>query len=397
VGSTPIPADQELRVAVDARSLNCAHLRGMGRYVREVITRGSNLGRVRWLLLADRPDRPFHFPEGVGADRELFTCRGYRFHAWGELALPWHVSRRSVDVLYCPSTAAPWWQPVPTVVTIHDTLCWSPDDPDLGPHARYVLPAAYRKCAAVITISQSSYRDIVAKWPGLEPKLHVIPHGVDDLYLNAAPSGLSDLLRGMGVRPPYLLYLGGELPRKRAEWAVEVLAALGDPRVGLVLCGLKPAAQERVRSGAPPEVRSRLVFPSFVPDGDMVRLYQNAVALLYPTLYEGFGFPALEAQAVGTPALFSAVGSLAELVGPGATVLPTHDRDAWVEACRKLVAERGDQPRPREAARDWARRFSWDVSAARHLEVFRSAAVKVRKRRGPHRWPQLVQSGQEER
>jgi alpha-1,3-rhamnosyl/mannosyltransferase len=180
----------------------------------------------------------------------------------------------------------------------------------------------------------------------------------------------------MGVRPPYFLYHGGELPRKRAEWAVQVLTSLDDPRVSLVLCGLNLAAQARVRAAAQPEVRPRLLFAPFVPDNDMVRLYQNAVALLYPTLYEGFGFPALEAQAVGTPAVFSALGSLAELQGPGAVVLPPHDLDTWVGVCRKLLAERGDNPRPLEEARRWARQFSWEVSAARHLEVFREAAIR---------------------
>src|SRR5262249_46173389 len=100
-------------------------------------------------------------------------------------------------------------------------------------------------------------------------------------------------------------------------------------------------------------------------------------------LYEGFGFPALEAQAVGTPALFSALGSLAELQGPGAVVLPPQDLSSWVEVCRQLVAERGEQPQPRQEARCWARQFSWQVSAARHLEVYRLAAAT--RRRAPHR------------
>ena len=202
MASRPTPETVKLRVAVDARSLNVVHLRGMGRYLREVITRGSALDAVQWLLLSDRPDRPFHLPEVAGVRSELFSCRGYRFHAWDQLALPWHVARRSVDVLHCPSTVAPWWQPVPTVVTIHDTLPWAPEDPDRDAHTDYLLPAAYRKCAAVITISKSSQRDILQKWPELGAKLHVVPHGVDEAYLNAVPCGLSESLLAMGVRRP---------------------------------------------------------------------------------------------------------------------------------------------------------------------------------------------------
>jgi alpha-1,3-rhamnosyl/mannosyltransferase len=364
----------ELRVAVDGRCLNCVHLRGMGRYLKEIITRGSAIERVQWHIFADHPERPFHLPDLPGVRKELFSFRGCRFHAWDQLALPWRVARRQVDVLHCPSTGASWWQPVPTVVTVHDTLLWAPDDPDRGRFVESVLPAAYRKSAAIITISNSSYRDIASKWPSLKCKLHVIPHGVDSAYLEAGPSALSEPLLKMGVRSPYLLYLGGELARKRAEWAAEVLFALRDTALILVFCGLKLAAQDRVRRAANPEIRERLVFAPYVSEEDMVRLYQNAVALLYPTLYEGFGFPALEAQAVGTPALFSPLGSLAELAGPGAVILPPYDLEAWVNVCRKLLAERGEQPRPRDDARRWARQFSWDSSAARHLEVYRRAA-----------------------
>jgi glycosyltransferase involved in cell wall biosynthesis len=354
----------------------------MGRYLREVIIRGLASGRVLWELFADRPDLPFHLPELDGVRKAIFAQRGYRFHLWDQWALPWRTLRQRVDVLHCPATGAPWWQPVPTVVTLHDTLLWAPEDPDRGKYTEYVLPAAYRKCAAIITISKSSYNDIVAKWPGLKPKLHVIPHGVDDSYLYAPPVGLSETLRGMGVRAPYLLYLGGELPRKRAEWAVEVLTGLADPRVSLVFCGLNADAQARVREAARPEVRPRLLFAPFLSDGDMVRLYQNAVALLYPTLYEGFGFPALEAQAVGTPALFSALGSLAELQGPGAVVLPSQDLTAWVEVCRKLVAERGEEQVPREESRRWAQQFSWEVSTTSHLEIYCMVAATHRRKVG---------------
>jgi glycosyltransferase involved in cell wall biosynthesis len=369
--------DRNLRIAVDARCLNCSHLRGMGRYVREVITRIRSNSRSEWHLFGDRPDLPFHLSELPGTRKDIFVLRGSRFRTWEQFALPWHAMQENVDVLHCPATAAPWWQPVPTIVTVHDTLAWAADDPDLGAFTERLLPIIYRKAASIITISKSSRNDIIGKWPHLDSKLHVIPHGVDDIYLNAEPAGLTDGLRVIGVRQPYLLYLGGELLRKRAEWAVDVLAGLRDPHVSLVLCGLSAAAQARVRAAARPEIRGRLVFTPFIPDSDLVRLYQNAVCLLYPTLYEGFGFPALEAQAVGTPAVFSAVGSLAELQGPGAVVLPPHELPAWVDACMQLLAQRRQQSRPNEDARRWARQFSWDVSAARHLQLYQKAASNV--------------------
>jgi alpha-1,3-rhamnosyl/mannosyltransferase len=137
-----------------------------------------------------------------------------------------------------------------------------------------------------------------------------------------------------------------------------------------VVLGVPAASHDAARAALAPGIRARVLFAPFVAQAAMPRLYQNAAALLYPTLYEGFGFPALEAQAVGTPVLMSALGSLAELVGPGAVVLAPEDRDGWVAALRRALTH-NDNPEP---ARRWARQFSWDASAAAHRAIYRHAA-----------------------
>lgn len=107
----------------------------------------------------------------------------------------------------------------------------------------------------------------------------------------------------------------------------------------------------------------------------MPALYRRALAVLYPTLYEGFGFPALEAQAVGTPVLFSALGSLKELEGPLARVLPPDDLRAWVDTCKEILERPTPEQTAVDAARRWARQFSWSVSARRHVEIYRESAA----------------------
>lgn len=214
-------------------------------------------------------------------------------------------------------------------------------------------------------------------WPWLENKLHVIPHGISDVYLNTQseskhPQGLEAVRMGS-----YLLYVGGALERKRFPWATSILARMDSPDLRLLACGFCEAEREKARTLLEPSLRDRVIFLPFVEEVDMACLYRQAVAVLYPTLYEGFGFPALEAQAVGTPVLFSALGSLGELEGPAAVILPPHDLDAWVRTCRRLLAQRGEARTPNEAALKWARRYSWEVSAARHLELYVTAAKHV--------------------
>jgi glycosyltransferase involved in cell wall biosynthesis len=371
-------------VAVDARCLNVPHLRGMGKALHELVRGVQRLRPLCWELYADRPDLPFHAPAVEGARVGVVAQRGYRFHAWEQFWLPRRVRRDRPDLLHCPATRAPWWQPVPTLVTVHDAIPWTGDDPDWPPgwYRERLLPAAFRKAAAVITDSECSRRDLVRRWPELGETIRVVPLGVGEHYLHARAEPPGPGLEARGVRRPYLLYLGGGIARKRLDWALRVVEALDEPSVRLVVCGVEEAAWGGVRASVRPQLRERLCLLPFVPEEEMPRLYQNAAAVLYPTLYEGFGLPVLEAQALGTPILFSALGSLAELEGPGSVVLAAEDLAGWTAACAQLLRERGLAPRPNERARSWARAYSWEKVAARVLGVYREVRGRQARKTG---------------
>ena len=362
-----------MRVAIDARSLNNEHIRGMGRCLWELIARSGASAQTHWHVLSDRPDLPLHVPQNAHVTSHLFECRGYRFRTWEQWALPRKARQLKADLLHCPAGRLPWWQPVPTIVTLHDTMPWQHDEPmwPRGWYTDWLIPRALHKAAAVITVSETSKKDILRRWPNLEAKLHVIPNGICDSYHKVNPGPLSPTLQSMGVQSPYFLYVGGAIERKRPEWAIKVLEQLNDPDVQLVLCGIGRHGQESILRLIPKELQHRVCIPTFVPEEEMPRLYQNAVAVLYPTLYEGFGLPVVEAHAVGTPILFSEVGSLTELVGPSAIVLPTNELSAWIDVCRKLLATRRMHSQPDKSARSWATRFSWSTFADRNLEVYR--------------------------
>ena len=366
-------SERPLRVAVDARCLNTHHLRGMGKALFELVRRTSSAGIVEWHLFGDRPDQPVHSPSGP-VDFTVFETPGYRLHTWEQLGFPLKVWQAGVDVVHAPATVTPWWQPVPTVVTINDTIPWTQSDPALPPgfYRDRLLPSAYGRASALVAISDCSRRDIVALWPHLAAKVHVVPLGVDERYLDATMESGRVVVGERPVTEPYLLYFGGSDPRKRLDWAFDVWRAIAATGVSLVVCGLEPALFDRVRGSIPRELSDQLFLAPFIPENEMPRLYMRAAAVLYPTLYEGFGLPALEAQAVGTPVLFSDVGSLSELKGPGAHVLPVNDIGAWISAVSGIVGSRTVTPRPDTDARQWARQFSWDVYAQRIIAVYHS-------------------------
>jgi glycosyltransferase involved in cell wall biosynthesis len=373
VPSEPPP----LRVGIDARCLNTRHPRGMGKYVTEVISHIGRTENLSWRLFSDRPEEVFHKPKGIDGEIDLFDMKGYRFHTWEQIGLPWRAWRTGIQVLHCTATTLPYWQPIPTVVTLHDILPWKRPIGDRYErwYRNSLVPAAFSRCAAVITISESSRQDILGLWPWLEHKLHVIPHGVSDIYQSAEKFSLSAQLEASLGGGSYFLYVGGAIERKRFAWAAEVFERLDSGNLKLAVCGFGDEEREKAQKALRPELRTRVCFLPYVNEIDMPGLYQHAVGVLYPTLYEGFGLPALEAQAVGTPVLFSDLSSLKELKGPGAVVLPVDELDAWVQTCNHLLAEPAATRNPDNAARSWALQFSWEASANRHLAIYRDAAA----------------------
>lgn len=370
-----------LQIGIIARTLNVQHLRGTGRYVQELLRNTRAEDDVRWTAYGHDPSRPFNVPGNLLGRTEVFDFRGDRFHLWEQLGLPLKLRGSPVQLLHGAENTVPIWQPVPTVVTIHDTVLWEEDRQGLDRHYLHdVQGLAYRRCAAVITISESSRRDIAARWPFLADRLTVVPHGIGDEFFSDVRAPLPAVLQQALGQAPYLLYLGGAQPRKRFDWALELLARSGREDLHLIGCGFGAgtAPLERV----PEALRGRVHFAPFVQDVELVALYRGAVAAIYPTLYEGFGFPAVEAQAAGTPVLFSPVSSLVDLVGPLAWTQEAQDFDAWLRALKEVL----DLPasvRAEKAAQgiEWSRRFSWRRSVEGHFAVYREVLEREAARR----------------
>lgn len=366
-----------MKIGLVARCLNTPHVRGMGKYVMELLRHSND--DIAWHLFADDPRHPLLHPDGPRFTPDIFEFRGDRFRLWEQLGLPLRARRLPLTLLHCTEGALPLWQPLPTVVTLHDTLAFEERSDTAGERLYWdhVIPAALKRATHVITISESSRRDILARWPELEPRLTVIHHGIETAYFEPPTAPVPTKLREALGGAAYAVYLGGPMKRKRFDWALQVLAAQPDPALKLVACGFGADARESTHRALPHELQGRVLFAEFLSDAELLALYRGAVAVLYPTLYEGFGFPAVEAQAAGTPVIFSPLGSLAELVGPLTTLVPAEDLPAWAAALHE-AATLSPEARADKAARAsaWAQGFRWGESYRRHLEVYRRVAAR---------------------
>jgi glycosyltransferase involved in cell wall biosynthesis len=255
--------------------------------------------------------------------------------------------RGGVDVLHCPTFRGPPAARVPLVVTVHDLAVlrhpewfnrWT------RAYSRVAVPRVVRAAARVIAVSEATRRELHEL---LDVDATVIPNGVDDVFTPEGPAAEGD----------YVLAVGTLEPRKNLARTVEAAG-----RAGLELRVVGARGWGGVEA---PGWLGR------VDDAELARLYRGAACVAYPSLYEGFGIPVLEAMACGAPVVTSRGGATGEVAGGAAVLVDPLDVDAIAAGIRDAVARR-DELRELGLAR--ARDFSWDESARLTLDVYREAA-----------------------
>lgn len=266
------------------------------------------------------------------------------------------------------------------VVTVHDTvlLRW-PEEGRAFPGAARVL----RRCAAVLTVSEYSKGEIVSAYGTSPDRVHVIPNGLDADRFNpeSATGATGEAQRLLGFDGPYVLYVGGFTPRKNVRRLLEAFGALAAHQdtpsdLRLVLAGTVVHGRTELSRALPPGYpMDRLTWLGHVPDDMLAPLYGRATLLAMPTLYEGFGMPAIEAQACGTPVLTSSTTACPEIAGPAAVLVDPTDVEGITDGMARLLRESPNMRTERVAlGRQNARRFDWSVSAQAVADVYRRIA-----------------------
>ncbi|QQR73117.1 MAG: glycosyltransferase family 4 protein [Holophagales bacterium] len=369
-------------IGIDARKLGDF---GIGTYVQGLLGGISRLDHEnRFVVFVRRAGEP-HLPP-LPSNFEVLRAEAPGYSLRELIGLSWSLRRRPLDLYHATHYSLPAALPSACVVTVHDLIHLLFPEHLPGRvallYARLMLGRAARLARRVIAVSQATSADLQRELGLAESRIDVVPNGLDAAFLR--PVGTSELrarLAALGVATPYLLFLGNPKPHKnlaRLLAAYRRLVDRGDEPPRLVLAGardreLAELAAETVRSG----LGERIQILGHVPAADLPALLQGATLFLFPSLYEGFGLPVLEAMATGTAVLAADVPALRELTGGCAHLVDPLDVEALAAGIAHCL---GDTPRRESLAargHERAREFSWELTARRTLAVYARALGRL--------------------
>jgi glycosyltransferase involved in cell wall biosynthesis len=236
-----------------------------------------------------------------------------------------------------------------------------------------MLRLAVRRAARLVTVSESTRRDLEDLLGAPGERIRVIPNGVGARFQPARdPSALARSLGHLAVAPPYWLFVGNPLPHKNLEGLLDAVSGLDPGLGGLVVVGVRPAARARVDAAvARRQLGPRVRILAPVTEDVLPVLYQGALALVMPSLWEGFGLPVVEAMACGTPVIASDRGALPEVLGGVGLSVDPLNVDALREALYSVAVDRSVGAALSAAGLARARAFSWHAAAEATLAVYR--------------------------
>ena len=358
-------------VAIDARMINHS---GIGTHLRGLLE-GFALSKTppTFTLLGDPPALAAW---EMCARHELVSYTAKIYSLGEQLHFPFRQLRGKV--LHSPHYNVPVLRQKRLAVTVHDLIhLLFPEVLNSSlksAYARFLMNAVKRRATRIIAVSENTRRDLIERL-GIKPeRIRVIHNAISESFKAEDDEvRIRQLSAQLSLPAEYLLAVGIDKPHKNLARLIEVLAALWQSKrlaLPLVIVGVDPARSALPKLAADLRAADKVHFVAPAGYGEMPVIYQRARALIFPSLYEGFGLPVLEAQAVGTPVAASNAASLPEVAGEGALFFSPTDQEGMGYQITKLVEDESVRARLRSTGLENIKRFSWRESARQTLEVY---------------------------
>ncbi len=316
-----------------------------------------------------------HFGEYPNAEWKILPAQ----RLWSQYRLAKEVRSNPPDVLFVPSHVVPLLTTIPAVVTIHDLAYkYFPEAyPKLA--RRYLdisTGISASKAKKIIVPSQATADDLVKFYKVSRHKIALIPHGFDSSeYCLPQPEEQSPHPK------PYVYFVGRLETRKNVVLLIDAFALLAKEikDIELVLAGKPGEGYDKIEqklNGLPQAIRSRITLAGYLSTDESARYMRHAKIFAFPSLYEGFGIPLLEAFASGTPTISSNAPPLPEVAGDAAMLLPPQNALSWAAAMSRIIHQKEVGEKLTKAGLERVKNYSWNSSAQATLEVIEHASQK---------------------
>jgi len=364
-----------VRIAIDARKL---HDYGIGTYVRNLVLGLARLDCGDNYVLFCR-DADADWIRALGPRFEPVVERAGNYSLREQFSVPFALSRARVDLFHAPHYVVSPLVTTPFVVTIHDCihLRFPKDLPNRAAHAyvRTMMGMSAKRSKRVLTVSRASKDDILHYLHVPADKVEVIYNALDERLASPPTEADVEMVRErFQLTSPFILYTGNIKPHKNVDRLIEAYSILHRRGVGdvkLLIIGDAISKYPNLRRLVHRfQLHQQVRFLGFVPDATLAVLYKLASVFVFPSRYEGFGLPPLEAMAAGVPVVTSNVSSLPEVVGDAALLIDPMDAGAIADAMARVLGDRALAAELVRRGHERVKAFSWDRSVQRVSAVY---------------------------
>lgn len=391
-----------MRIGIDARFYGPIG-KGLGRYTQEIvdnIIKMVDLSQVSVVVFLS----PENFNEFSISHKNIKKIKiRMHWYSWQEqIFFPWFIWREKLDLIHYPHFNVPVFTPCRFVVTIHDLILTHFPTTRATTHSplvyyfknlayRFVIKQAIKRSQKVITVSNFTKNDILEQFKIPEEKIVVTYEGVANLYkgnddsfsvkLNYQENNLIENV----LKNDFLLYVGNAYPHKNLEFLLRVFKNIREikPNLRLVLIGKEDYFYNKLRNFAlsinllkSNSEDSPVVFADYVPDRQLLVFYQKASAYIFPSLYEGFGLPPLEAMAQSCPVISASASSLPEILGQAALYFNPKEEEELKKRVLELLDNESLRSELINKGKEQIKKYSWEECARQTFSVYEQALIK---------------------
>ncbi|MFA5800897.1 MAG: glycosyltransferase family 1 protein [Thermoleophilia bacterium] len=379
-----------MRIGIDARLL--VYRRGMGNFVYNLLIELAKLsGNEQYILYVDDKRAAEYAPRDSRFSIKVIGPKLYPL--WEQVSLPLAIKRDRLDVLHCPANTAPLVLPehLNLVLSIHDTMFLLPKNvlpksPSIYQrigriYYRLVAPHAAKHAKIIMTVSNHSMRDIADKLNIANNKIQVV-YESGNVRSCCMPDSdvVVDVMQHFAIKGQFIFALGALDPRKNTTGVLNSFAHLKDltkQPIYLVIAGLSDKEINKFHTLVlEMGLDGWVILLDFITDEELIALYNGADVFLYPSLYEGFGMPVLEAMACGTPVITTSAGSIPEVAGDAALFVDPMDPEEIAHSILNIISNIDIRNKLIEKGLEQAKKFSWETTARQMLEIYRMSVSR---------------------